>query len=79
MQTGGYTSPLRHGERIELSPEDADRLQMVPGEVVRIVSRRGAIEAPTYESDENTVTLAVVNAVKVRFDFWPLGQTFGDA
>ncbi len=46
VQTGGYTSPLRHGERIELSPEDAARLGLVPGEVVRIVSRRGAIEAP---------------------------------
>ncbi len=46
VQTGGYTSPLRHGERIELSPEDAARLEVVPGEVVRIVSRRGAVEAP---------------------------------
>jgi len=46
VQTGGYTSPLRHGERIEVSPEDAARLGVVPGEVVRIVSRRGAIEAP---------------------------------
>jgi formate dehydrogenase major subunit len=46
VQTGGYTSPLRHGERIELSPEDAERLQMVPDELVRIVSRRGSVEAP---------------------------------
>jgi len=46
VQTGGYTSPLRHGERIELSPEDAARLQVAPGEVVRIVSRRGSVEAP---------------------------------
>jgi predicted molibdopterin-dependent oxidoreductase YjgC len=46
VQTGGYTSPLRHGERIEVSPEDAARLGVVPGEVVRVVSRRGAVEAP---------------------------------
>jgi len=46
VMTGGYTSPLRHGERIELSPEDAERLQMAPGELVRIVSRRGFVQAP---------------------------------
>ncbi len=46
VQTGGYTSPLRHGERIELSPEDAARLQVVNDEVVRVVSRRGAVTAP---------------------------------
>jgi formate dehydrogenase major subunit len=46
VMTGGYTSPLRHGERIELSPEDAERLQMAPGELVRIVSRRGSVQAP---------------------------------
>jgi len=46
VMTGGYTSPLRHGERIEVSPEDAVRLGVVAGEVVRVVSRRGAIEAP---------------------------------
>ncbi len=46
VQTGGYTSPLRHGERIEVSPEDAARLGVVPGELVRVVSRRGALEAP---------------------------------
>ncbi len=46
VQTGGYTSPLRHGERIEVSPEDARRLGLAAGEVVRVVSRRGAVEAP---------------------------------
>ena len=46
VQTGGYTSPLRHGERIEVSPEDAARLGVVPGELVRVVSRRGAVQAP---------------------------------
>jgi predicted molibdopterin-dependent oxidoreductase YjgC len=46
VQTGGYTSPLRHGERIEVSPEDADRLGVVAGEVVRVTSRRGSLHVP---------------------------------
>jgi len=46
VQTGGYTSPLRHGERIEVSPEDAERLGVVAGEVVRVTSRRGSLQAP---------------------------------
>lgn len=46
VQTGGYSSPLRHGERIELSPEDAAALNVVAGEVVRVVSRRGSVNAP---------------------------------
>jgi predicted molibdopterin-dependent oxidoreductase YjgC len=48
VQTGGYTSPLRRPEAIELSPEDAARLQLVVGERVRISSRRGAVEAPVF-------------------------------
>ena len=46
VQTGGYTSPLRRGETIDLAPEDGERLAVAEGEVVRIVSRRGAVEAP---------------------------------
>ncbi len=46
VQTGGYTSPLRRGEAIELSPEDAEHLGVVDDEVVRISSRRGSVEAP---------------------------------
>jgi formate dehydrogenase major subunit len=46
VQTGGYTSPLRHGERIEVSPADAERMGLTPGEVVRVVSRRGSVNAP---------------------------------
>lgn len=46
VMTGGYTSPLRYGERIEVSPEDAVRMDLHEGELVRVVSRRGAIEAP---------------------------------
>ena len=46
MQTGGYTSPLRRGEAIQLSPEDAAQYGLAQGERVRVVSRRGTVEAP---------------------------------
>jgi formate dehydrogenase major subunit len=46
VQTGGYTSPLRRGETIDMSPEDADRLGVVDDEVVRVTSRRGSLDVP---------------------------------
>jgi len=46
VQTGGYTSPLRRGESLDIAPEDGARLGVADGERVRIVSRRGAVEAP---------------------------------
>jgi formate dehydrogenase major subunit len=46
VQSGGYASPLRRGETIDLTPEDAERLGVCEGERVRIVSRRGAVVAP---------------------------------
>ncbi len=46
VQSGGYRSPLRRGETLDLSPEDARRLRVAAGERVRVVSRRGAVEAP---------------------------------
>jgi formate dehydrogenase major subunit len=46
VQTGGYESPLHRGETLDLSPEDAARLGIADGDTVRIVSRRGAVEAP---------------------------------
>jgi formate dehydrogenase major subunit len=46
VQTGGYTSPLRREETLDISPEDAERLGVVEGERVRILSRRGEVEAP---------------------------------
>jgi formate dehydrogenase major subunit len=46
VQSGGFESPTRVGETIDLSPEDAHRLGITEGEVVRITSRRGAVEAP---------------------------------
>ena len=46
MQTAGYASPLRRGETLDLAPEDLERYRLSEGERVRVVSRRGAIEAP---------------------------------
>ncbi len=46
VQTGGYRSPLRLGETIDLAPEDGVRLGVAEGERVRILSRRGNVEAP---------------------------------
>ena len=46
VQSGGYDSPLRTGGAIDLSPEDAAALGVVEGDRVRVVSRRGSIEAP---------------------------------
>jgi len=47
VQTVGYSSPLRRGETLDIAPEDGARLGVGDGEVVRAVSRRGAIEVPT--------------------------------
>ncbi len=44
VQTSGYASPMRRGESLDISPEDASRLGVVEGEVVRVSSPRGAIE-----------------------------------
>ncbi len=46
VQSGGYASPLRFGEAIDLSPTDAARLGVAEGERVRVSSRRGSLEAP---------------------------------
>ncbi|MBF8289742.1 MAG: formate dehydrogenase [Chloroflexi bacterium] len=46
VQTGSYRSPLRRGESLDMSPEDVSRLGLAEGERVRVVSRRGQVEAP---------------------------------
>jgi len=46
VQSGGFTSPLRRGESLDISPEDADAYGLTDGERVRVVSRRGAVETP---------------------------------
>ena len=46
VQSGGYRSPGRVGETIDISPDDARSMGVADGDVVRIASRRGAVEAP---------------------------------
>jgi predicted molibdopterin-dependent oxidoreductase YjgC len=46
VQSGGYESPTRLGETIDVSPQDADSLDLIAGEIVRVTSRRGTVEAP---------------------------------
>ena len=46
VQSGGYKYPRRRGETLDLSPEDVARLGLAAGERVRVVSRRGHVEAP---------------------------------
>jgi predicted molibdopterin-dependent oxidoreductase YjgC len=46
VQTGGYSSPLRRDEALCVDPADAKALGVDDGERVRVVSRRGAVEAP---------------------------------
>jgi predicted molibdopterin-dependent oxidoreductase YjgC len=47
VQSGGFSSPLhRDGSAIRLAHEDCIRYGIDDGERVRVVSRRGAVEAP---------------------------------
>lgn len=48
VQSSAYPSPLRRGETVDMSPEDALALGLAEGDRVRIVSRRGAVEAPVH-------------------------------
>ncbi len=46
VQSGGYTSPLRRPETLDMSPEDAATLGVADGDTMRITSRRGSVVAP---------------------------------
>ena len=46
VQSAGYTSPLRRGESLDLSPDDAAAYQVADGEEVKVSSRRGSIVVP---------------------------------
>ena len=46
VQTSSIASPLRRGETLDLSPEDAGRLGITPGDQVRVTSRRGSVVVP---------------------------------
>ena len=51
VQSGGYRSAIRNRETIDISPEDGEALGVADGELVRVVSRRGAVEAPARYTD----------------------------
>ena len=46
VQSGRYPAPRRIHGVLDLSPEDAEALGVEEGEMVRVVSRRGNLEAP---------------------------------
>jgi predicted molibdopterin-dependent oxidoreductase YjgC len=46
VQTGLFASPLRRRETLDLAAEDARRLGVAGGDLVRVTSRRGAVEVP---------------------------------
>ena len=46
VQSNLYRSPLHRGESLDLSPEDVERLLLEDGEIVKVSSRRGSVEAP---------------------------------
>jgi formate dehydrogenase major subunit len=48
VQTGGYESPLHRGESLDISPEDAERLNVVNGDLVQVTSRRGTLDVPVF-------------------------------
>jgi formate dehydrogenase major subunit len=48
VQTGAYTSPLRRGETIDVSPEDAEEMGLAEDECVVVSSRRGSVEVPVH-------------------------------
>jgi predicted molibdopterin-dependent oxidoreductase YjgC len=52
IQTERYASPLTTRETLDVSPEDAVALGVADGEVVRVASRRGAVEAPVRVAPE---------------------------
>ncbi len=51
VQSGGFRSPLRFGETVDMSPEDANDLDIHDGEMVRITSPRGSLQAPVRIDD----------------------------
>jgi formate dehydrogenase major subunit len=58
VQTEHYATPIRRPETLNLSPEDAGRLGMAEGEVVRVSSRRGSLEAPVHIDEQLRAGLA---------------------
>jgi formate dehydrogenase major subunit len=78
VQTAGYLSPLRRRETLDMAPEDAARLELAEGDVVRISSRRGAVEAPVHiESNlrPGLVFMTLHNQDEVRVNLLTIDAT----
>ena len=58
VQSGHYATPIRRPETLNLSPEDASRLGLAEGEVVRVSSRRGSLEVPVHVDETLRAGLA---------------------
>jgi len=62
VQSGGFSSPLHEGgAAILLAPEDGLRYGVADGGVARVVSRRGAVEAPVRYDPNLRPGLAFMN------------------
>jgi len=48
VQTGQYSTPIRKPESLNLSPEDASRLDLAEGDLALVSSRRAWLEAPVH-------------------------------
>lgn len=48
VQSGGYAWPLRRGETLDISPEDASAYDVCEGDLVRVSSRRGSVIMPAH-------------------------------
>ena len=46
VQSGGYRSPNRIGETVDISPADAARLELDDGDLAMVTSPRGSVTAP---------------------------------
>jgi formate dehydrogenase major subunit len=44
VQSGGYDSPIRYGDALDVNPDDAAALGVVDGQRVLVSSRRGSVE-----------------------------------
>ena len=48
VQSGGYRSPMRRGESLDISPQDASRMSLREGDRARVTSRRGSVVVPVH-------------------------------
>jgi formate dehydrogenase major subunit len=46
VQSGGFDSPIRYGDALDINPADAGALDLVDGERVVVSSPRGSVEMP---------------------------------